>query len=144
MKRLSFIAILLVCANQGVAAFSLPAIQNSRNANLQPRFNALHRLDFRILGTSCPVCLMGIQRRVKAIPGTIETAVMLKKPYGVSIIYDSKAVSGQKLLATVTLSEPRIKLLDIKDEPIDKVPLVLIPPHNETNSNPSSILPANH
>jgi len=150
MKFRSCMAAILVCTNQALVAYSSLATQSGQSVKTQPRFdstsasksqaksynkNALHRLDFRILGTSCPVCLLSIQRRVKSQAGTIETAVMLKKPYGVSIIYDSKQVNNQKILETVTLNEPLIKLSDIKDEPIDKIPVILIPPHNEPSKN---------
>jgi len=152
MKLRSSIVALLVCLSQTLVAYSLPTTQSSQNIKTQPNFdstsvsnkNTLHRLDFYILGTSCPVCLMGIQRRVKAVAGTIKTAVMLKKPYGVSIIYDSKQVNDQKLLETVTLDEPLIKLSNIKDEPIAKIPTILIPPHNQPGGSPGVNLSIDH
>jgi hypothetical protein len=105
---------------------------------------ALHRLDFRIKGKSCAVCLLGIQRRINQLDGTVKVAVMLKKPYGASIIYDSKQLTEQKLLETTKANEPIIQLLDVKDEAIDKVPALLIPPHTNVpdfNSN-SALLPS--
>jgi copper chaperone CopZ len=106
---------------------------------------ALHRLDFRIKGKSCAVCLMGIQRRINSLDGTVKVAIMLKKPYGASIIYDSKQLTEEKLLATAKLNEPMVQLLDVKDEAIDKLPPILIPPHTnvpEFNNN-SALLPSN-
>jgi hypothetical protein len=102
--------------------------------------NALRRLDFRIQGKSCAICLLGIQRRLKTLAGTIRVAVMLKKPYGASVIYDSSQVSEQTLLTTAKLNEPLIKLLDVNDAPIEKVPLVLIPPHVSMQSGSTSAL----
>jgi hypothetical protein len=66
---------------------------------------------------------------------------MLKKPYGTSIIYDSKQLTEQKLLDTAKANEPLIKLLEIKDEAIEKMPVILIPPHSnldEMGSNTSA------
>lgn len=99
--------------------------------------SALRRLDFRIVGKSCAVCLLGIQRRIKALDGTVRVAVMLKKPYGASIIYDSKQLTEQKLILNAKANEPLIKLTDIKDEAIDRVPLILVPPHANVPEPPS-------
>jgi copper chaperone CopZ len=92
--------------------------------------NALRRLDFRIEGKSCPVCLLGVQNRVKAVEGAVQVAVMLKKPFGASVIYDGKQVDQQRILTAAKLTEPMIKLVDIQDEAIEKLPTVLIPPHS--------------
>jgi copper chaperone CopZ len=107
------------------------ALTASRLSSAKKKYNpnALRRLDFRIVGKSCPVCLMGVQNRVRGLDGTVEVAVMLKKPYGASVIYDSKQVDEQKILTTAKLTEPLIKLEDIQDAAIEKLPVVLIPPH---------------
>jgi len=111
---------------------SSQAVDNSSVPSEKPKHydkNALHRLDFRIQGKSCAVCLLSIERRIKGFAGVISTAVMLKKPYGASVIYDSKQVNEQKLLDAAKLNEPQIKLLDVNDTAIVKIPVVLIPPH---------------
>ena len=107
---------------------------------VEPHYNknALRRLDFRIQGKSCAVCLMGIQRRIKNLAGALKVAVMLKKPYGASIIYDASQVDEQTLITTAKLNEPMVKLLDVSDNPIEKIPLVLIPPHSNMQSGDSS------
>jgi len=105
--------------------------------------NALRRLDFRIKGKSCAVCLLGIKRRIDGLSGTVKVVVMLKKPYGASIIYDSKQINEQKLLDAAKANEPMITLLDLKDEAIAKVPEVFIPPHaniSEFNDEANSAL----
>jgi hypothetical protein len=107
--------------------------------------NALRRLDFRIVGKSCAICLLGIKRRINGLDGTVKVAVMLKKPFGASIIYDSTKLNEEKLLATAKANEPLVKLLDIKDEAIPKLPVILIPPHstisNFNNQANSALLP---
>jgi hypothetical protein len=100
--------------------------------------SALRRLDFRIQGKSCAICLLGIQKRIKALDGAVRVAIMLKKPYGASVIYDSKQLTEQKLILTAKANEPLIKLVDVKDEAIDKVPLILVPPHANVPEPPSA------
>jgi mono/diheme cytochrome c family protein/copper chaperone CopZ len=99
--------------------------------NVRTSADGLRRLDFRITGKSCAVCLLGIQKRVKAMPGVVKVAVMLKAPYGVSIIYESAKTDQQKLLAAVKQGDPKIKPLDVNDCSIAKMPAALIPPHNK-------------
>jgi hypothetical protein len=123
---------------------STPMVLNEAQANEKEaqhyNKNALHRLDFRIQGKSCAICLMGIQRRIKAVTGALKVAVMLKKPYGASIIYDASQVTEQTLIDTAKLNEPLIKLLEVSDAPIEKIPLVLIPPHASMESSSNSAL----
>jgi copper chaperone CopZ len=90
--------------------------------------NALHRLDLRIVGKSCPVCLLGIQKKINALQGVVKAAVMLKKPYGVSVIYDSKQLQQAKILATIKSYEKNTFVDGVQDAAVAKVPLVLIPP----------------
>ena len=89
--------------------------------------NALHRLDFRVEGKSCAVCLHRMQERMKELNGTVRAEVMLKKPYGAVVIYDSSKVKTDKILDKCKEGLPEIKLLDVKDEAIKKIPIVLVP-----------------
>lgn len=90
----------------------------------------LRRLDFFVQGKSCAVCLMGIQKRIKALNGTIKVAIMLKKPYGASVIYDSKKLGKEKLIEAIKRNEPKVSLLDVQDQAVEQSPFILIPPHN--------------
>jgi hypothetical protein len=90
--------------------------------------NALHRLDLRIVGKSCPVCLLGIQKKVNALSGVVKAAVMLKKPYGVSIIYDAKQIQQAKILDAIKSYEKNTFVEGARDSAIARIPLVLIPP----------------
>lgn len=88
---------------------------------------ALRRLDFRVVGKSCAVCLMKIQRTMKTLPGVVKVAVMLRKPYGGVIVYDSSKVSKNKLLETVLAQDKDVRVEQQIDNAISKVPAILIP-----------------
>jgi copper chaperone CopZ len=88
---------------------------------------ALRRLDFRVVGKSCAVCLMKIQRTMKTLPGVVKVAVMLRKPYGGVIVYDSSKVSKNKLLETVLAQDKDVRVEQQIDNAISKVPSILIP-----------------
>lgn len=100
---------------------SEPAKPSSYNAK------ALRRLDFRVVGKSCAVCLMGIQRKFKSMIGVVKAAVMLKKPYGAVVIYDSSKVSMQTLLDKAKSQDKEVKIQQVTDFPIQKIPTILIP-----------------
>ena len=88
---------------------------------------ALRRLDFKVQGKSCAVCLMGIQRKLKAIVGVVKVAVMLKKPYGAVIIYDSSKVNSQTLLDKAKQQDKEVKIVQPTDFAIPRIPNILIP-----------------
>jgi hypothetical protein len=124
----------LSCSNQ--FAFANPPsndAQERNNANqalVECDKQSLSRLDFRIKGRSCAVCLIGIQNRLKRTPGIIKAAVMLKAPYGASIIYNAKVISEKAILKIVTNGDQSISLLDPKVIRLTKLPVVLMPPLN--------------
>jgi copper chaperone CopZ len=93
--------------------------------------NALHRVDFRVTGKNCAVCLHKIQERMKGLPGTVEAAVMLKKPFGAVVIYDSSKLNLKAILDIAVKGEPEVKIVDVKDESIKKLPVVLIPAYSQ-------------
>lgn len=103
--------------------------------------NALHRMDFRVVGKSCAVCLMGIQRAVRSKPGVVKIAVMLKKPYGAVIIYDSTKQNIDQLLKIATSTDKDVKIEGVTDYAIQKIPTVLIPLYGIPKGTP--ILKAN-
>lgn len=91
----------------------------------------LHRLDFLIKGTSCAVCLIAIENKLKAAPGVLKLAVMLKYPYGTSIIYDAKQISRESILHIPPNHNKSVTLSDIHDTHLKQVPEALIPPITE-------------
>ncbi len=88
---------------------------------------ALRRLDFKVIGKSCAICLMGIQRKFKATPGVVKAAVMLKKPYGAVVIYDSSKISKETLLKKASEQEKDVRIEQATDFAITKLPTILIP-----------------
>ncbi len=84
-------------------------------------------MDFRVVGKSCAVCLMGIQRTVREKAGVVKVAVMLKKPYGAVIIYDGSKVTKDQLLKYSTSTDKDVKIESVTDFAIPKVPTILIP-----------------
>jgi len=93
--------------------------------------NALHRLDFKVKGKSCAVCLMKIQTRLKTTGGVAKVGVMLKNPYGAVIIYDSSKLNVDKLLVIAKGDEKEVSFDEVTDEPIKSIPIVVVPKFNQ-------------
>lgn len=91
--------------------------------------SALHRLDCRLEGTSCAACLMSIKRTVDKLKGVYEIAVMLKKPYGFAVVYDSTKISAEKIMdaAKKDKKASSVKFLEQVDKPIPAPPIILVP-----------------
>lgn len=90
--------------------------------------NQLHRLDFRVSGSSCAACLGRIRKRIDKVKGVYEVAVAIKPPYGVAVIYDSTKTNMDKLLEAAKKDEKlEIQFHDMKDGKIDALPLILVP-----------------
>ena len=87
----------------------------------------LHRLDFRVVGKSCAVCLMNIQHKVKEINGVVKAAVMLRRPYGAVVLYDASKVGKEVLLKTAKSTDKEVKIEQVTDYLIAKPPIILIP-----------------
>jgi hypothetical protein len=68
---------------------------------------------------------------MKGLPGAVEVAVMLKKPYGAVVIYDSSKLNLKSILDIAVKGEPEVKIVDVKDESIKKLPVVLIPAYSQ-------------
>jgi copper chaperone CopZ len=94
-----------------------------------PSYNAkaLHRLDFKITGKSCAVCLLGIQKRISTVPGAIKAAVQLQAPYAAVVLFDASKTNQKALLAKGKETVPEVNFEAIEDSAIDKVPIVLVP-----------------
>jgi hypothetical protein len=99
----------------------------------------LRRLDFRIENKSCPVCLLGIQNKLKTFNGVMDAAVMVRRPYGASVIYRGDKTTSSYILELLKAKDPSIKIADITDNKIDSIPLVLIPPFMPAVETPAPI-----
>lgn len=130
MKPGVFQRLILVTAMVAIAvALGKDVLVFASDAPPQPKFNAhaLHRLDFRIVGKRCPVCLHKIQGRLEKVNGVVKAEVMLKAPFAAVIIYDASTVKGSKLLDIAKGEASGISFQETKDVPIKKLPLVLVP-----------------
>ena len=86
---------------------------------------ALHRLDFRIQGASCVVCLRRIAKTFRDSKGVLKADVSIFRPYWAIVIYDAKETNLAKL--TDAIKSEKVQLLEIEDKPISELPLLLIP-----------------
>ncbi len=93
--------------------------------------SALKRLDFRVEGASCAICLGRIRKRIEASKGIAKVAVAIQKPYGVAVIYDSTKTEKQKIFqAGLKGEKEKVLFLDEQEEKLDKMPFILIPKFN--------------
>ena len=136
-----FLFALSVSTNQAPRAFAeatagpvitkpgKPSMIQTSEAAKPSSYNAktLHRLDFRVVGKSCAKCLMDIQKVFKSMPGVVKAAVMLKKPYGAVVIYDSSKVSKEELLKKARDQDKDVRIEEAIDRAIPKLPIILIP-----------------
>jgi hypothetical protein len=104
-------------------------VTTSNASKISVNMNALRRLDFVVKGSSCPACLLKIQKRLEKTPGVAQAGVMLTQPYGAVCIYDGSKVDKNKLILIGIGTEKLVKFVDVEDEKISKMPIVLIPHH---------------
>ncbi len=139
-KRVAVLCLIVSCSAT-LAYANLPSYQGKDALQPQPKTSFvrdkqtsvghnLRRLDFRIKGKSCAVCLIGIENRLKDAAGVLKVAVMLKNPYGASVIYDAKKTTEKNILRVAQNNDKSISLLAVKDTHLSKFPVVLIPPIN--------------
>jgi copper chaperone CopZ len=95
----------------------------------------LRRLDAYIVGISCPVCLIKIQRKLEALPGVTKAAVIMKRPWSASIVYHSKSTNEAQIIKVIKSVEKNTRVLRIQDVPIERAPVVLIPPRSAIPTN---------
>jgi copper chaperone CopZ len=125
-----------------------PATVVTHDPKLSAKPSELRRLDFRIEGKSCPVCLLAIQTKLKSLNGVQDAAVMLKRPYGTSVIYRADKASADYILMMLKAKDAAIKVSDVSDNKIDNMPIPLIPPFmpdvEPAKPNPDSLIKPNN
>jgi hypothetical protein len=144
MKRMQLLGLCLLLSTSTAQAvepkinpntLSPDMVSNTKAKPANINFKALHRLDFVIKGKSCPVCLLKMQKRLNETTGVVKVAVMLRKPYGGVVIYDSTKLEQKKILDIAKDHEPAIEFVQVEDEAIPKVPVILIPHHGTEPQN---------
>ncbi len=110
--------------------------QDKPDALAKLNANALKRLDFRVEGASCAICLGRIRKRLEATKGIAKVAVSIQKPYGVAVIYDSTRTEKDKIFqAGLKGEKEKVVFLDDQEEKLDKMPFILIPKFNSLVKN---------
>lgn len=93
--------------------------------------NALTRLDFRVEGASCAICLGRIRKRIEKAKGIAKVAVAIQKPYGVAVIFDNSKTKKEKIFEAGLKGETeKVRFLDDQEEKLEKMPFILIPKFN--------------
>lgn len=93
--------------------------------------NALTRLDFRVEGASCAICLGRIRKRIEKAKGIAKVSVAISKPYGVAVIYDNSKTKKEKIFEAGLKGETeKVRFLDDQEEKLEKMPFILIPKCN--------------
>ena len=94
----------------------------------------LRRVDFKVEGSACASCLGRVRKRMAALDGVVEAAVMIKKPYGAAAIYDGSKIKVDKILNEALKGEKvKVKITEVNDRAIDKMPFILVPKFNQLN-----------
>lgn len=105
--------------------------EGKQEALAKLNMSALKRLDFRVEGASCAICLGRIRKRIEASKGIAKVAVAIQKPYGVAVIFDSTKTEKQKIFqAGLKGEKEKVLFLDEQEEKLDKMPFILIPKFN--------------
>lgn len=106
-----------------------PGMVSSTKGQNTPSYNqnALHRLDFTVKGKSCAVCLFKIQKKVQQLPGVVKVAVMMKKPFGAVILYDSSKLTPESIFSDARGTDKDVKFENVQDKPIKRIPTMLVP-----------------
>jgi hypothetical protein len=68
-----------------------------------------------------------MQDRMKELPGTLKAAVMLQKPYGAVVVYDSSKTNTTKILEKAKEGLTDVEFEDRKDVSIKSMPVILVP-----------------
>lgn len=135
IKSVEQIALVLVClavgsANAQQSLAKTSGAEEAKETSAQPHdynASALRRLDFRVVGKNCALCLHRMQERIRELPGIVKVGVMQKKPYGAVVIYDSSKVKTDKIFDKAKEGIPEVTFEDKSDAAIKAIPLVLVP-----------------
>jgi hypothetical protein len=127
LSKYALIASLILAAQVAGFISATPASAKDAQAMTNIHANALHRLDFAVKGTSCPACLLKMQKRADAAKGVAKAAIMLRKPYCGVVIFDSSKTTKDELLKVLKGDEKKVSFEKVEDAAVDKMPTILIP-----------------
>lgn len=113
--QLSLIALAAFYIGAGMPAIGAEASQKQ----------ALHRVDFKVEGASCVMCLRRIAQTFRKDKGVLKADVSVFRPYWSIVIYDANQTNMQKL--TDSIKQEHVRLTALEDKSIAKMPEIIIP-----------------
>lgn len=133
-----FLALTIVCLSMvsSLAPQASCATPDKSTANAE-----LHRLDFRVEGASCVVCLRRIGQELRDTKGVFKADVSIYKPNWAIVIYDAKKTNLEHFKSAVKAEN--VKFVDLEDKRISEMPFLVIPKgvgqsHNKSAAQPST------
>lgn len=133
-KKIRLSSALAVCFLLGIAPGAYAQAKNADNAKPAAAGSVknLRRVDFGVQGSTCASCLGRVRKRMKKVPGVINSAVLIKKPFGACALYDGSKVKVDKILKAALEGEKvKVKITDVNDRAITKMPFILVPDINQ-------------
>jgi hypothetical protein len=85
----------------------------------------LHRVDFRVVGSSCVVCLRRVGKELRDSKGVLKADVSIFKPYWGIAVYDASQTNFAALEESIR--KEKVRLEDVEDKPISELPALLLP-----------------
>ena len=85
----------------------------------------LRRVDFRVLGSTCPACLHRMVRTLSARGGVLRCDASIYRPYWAFVIYDSSRISLGKIADS--LKSERMRLTNVQERDLSELPPFLTP-----------------
>lgn len=99
--------------------------------NRQP---LLRRVDFRLAGTSCAACVKKAGKLLREQPGVLKIDISLLEPHNGVLIYDKNVTDLEALSHALSLAPEKVKMIDIAESVLDKLPFVLLPRVSKSKS----------
>ena len=85
----------------------------------------LHRAEFQVTGSNCASCLRHFALTLACSPGVLKADVSIYQPYWGIVVYDQRKISFTKIVAVA--KNQRLGLVSVYDQPIKRMPALLIP-----------------
>ncbi|GEM_PF-1999404 len=122
-----------ICSTAACAGIVAPACARQPAKADSGHQRHYRRADMLIAGSSCAVCLMRVERKLKGVPGVKKAAVSIYRPYPAIVIYDPDKTNLTEIINSLK-GEP-VVVARVQDEEINKVPEVIVPKAPEGSSS---------
>lgn len=94
----------------------------------------LRRVDFRLTGSSCAACVKKASKLLRQQPGVLRVDISILDPHNGVLIYDRAVTDLPSLSHALSLAPERVKMSDIAETKLDKLPFVLLPRSSKSKS----------